>query len=171
VKKITFDLDIYTYQIDMTGHVNNAVYINWMEIGRHKLLDKVGMPMSKLIEKGSLPTLNQTNITYKSPLALSDRVWIETWLTALGSTSVVIRFNFYNAGPNTSDRENSQKQVLVAEGFQRGLFLDLISHRPKRFTAAEKAALMPYLDVPSVNDIDLRPRNTRFRDALSRSNE
>jgi acyl-CoA thioester hydrolase len=171
VKKITFDLDIYPYQIDLAGYVNNAVYINWMEIGRHKLLDAAGMSIGKLLEKGSLPTLSQTNITYKSPLTLSDRVWVETWLTGLGSTSAVMRFNFFNASPNPADPKTSPKPVLVAEGFQRGLFVDPTSHRPKRFTPAEKSALMPYLDVVSVNDIDLRPKNTRFRDTLSRSNE
>jgi acyl-CoA thioester hydrolase len=169
MKKIAFDLDIYPYQIDIAGHVNNAVYINWMEIGRQKLLDAVGMPISKLLKQGSVPTLTQTNITYKSPLSLNDRVWIETWLTGLGSTSAIMHFNFYNADPSPADAEN--KQVLVAEGFQRGLFVDPTSHRPKRFTAAEKSALMPYLDVPSVSKVDLLPKNTRFRDVLSRSNE
>jgi acyl-CoA thioester hydrolase len=149
MKKITFDLDIYPYQIDFAGHVNNAVYINWMEIGRQKLLEAVGMPISTLLD-------------------LSDRVWIEVWLSGLGYTSTVIHFNFYNAG---TDSENIHDQVLVAEGFQRGLFVDATSQKPKRFTPAEKSAFLPYLDVPSVDNIDLRPKSARFRSSLSRSNE
>jgi acyl-CoA thioester hydrolase len=49
MKKITFDLDIYFYQIDCSTQVHNAVYINWMEIGRLKMLDAVGLPISTLI--------------------------------------------------------------------------------------------------------------------------
>jgi acyl-CoA thioester hydrolase len=128
----------------------------------------VGMPINTLLQKGSIPTLTQTNITYKSPLALSDRVWIEVWLSGLGYTSTVIHFNFYNAG---TDSENIHDQVLVAEGFQRGLFVDATSQKPKRFTPAEKSAFLPYLDVPSVDNIDLRPKSARFRSSLSRSNE
>jgi acyl-CoA thioester hydrolase len=167
MQKVTFDLDIYSYQIDFAGHVNNAVYINWMEIGRQKLFAAAGMSISSLLEQGLVPTLTQTNITYKSPLLLSDRVWVELWLTGLGYTSAAILFRFYNA---VADPKNLQRQVLVAEGYQRGLFVDPNSHRPKRFSSDQKAALLPYLDVPSLDDVDLRPRN-KLRGSLHRSNE
>jgi acyl-CoA thioester hydrolase len=44
MKKINFDLDIYSYQIDCVGQVHNVAYINWMEIGRLKMLDAIGLP-------------------------------------------------------------------------------------------------------------------------------
>jgi acyl-CoA thioester hydrolase len=84
MKKITFDLDIYSYQIDSLGQVNNAVYNTWMEIGRFKLLDAMGLPLSTLISQGSLPSLANTTICYKTPLFLADRVWVEMWISALG---------------------------------------------------------------------------------------
>ena len=34
MKKITFTLPVYTFQIDFAGIVSNIVYIEWMEIGR-----------------------------------------------------------------------------------------------------------------------------------------
>jgi acyl-CoA thioester hydrolase len=77
MKKVTFDLDIYSYQIDCAGQVHNAVYVNWMEIGRLKMLDAVGLPMTSLISQGSYPALAQTTIAYKTPLFLNDRVWVE----------------------------------------------------------------------------------------------
>jgi acyl-CoA thioester hydrolase len=168
VKKITFDLDIYSYQIDFTGQVNNAVYINWMEIGRTKLLDAVGLPISTLVSQGSIPALASTTIAYKTPLFQSDRVWIEMWLSALGYASAVMRFNFYNTGCNA---ENIRDQVLTAEGYQRGMFVDKDTLKSKRFTRQEKDAFLPYLEEQHIDKIDLLPKSPRFRAAMSRSNK
>jgi acyl-CoA thioester hydrolase len=168
VKKITFDLDIYPYQIDCAGQVHNAVYINWMEIGRLKLLDAVGLPINNLLKQGSVPTLAHTAISYKSPLFLSDRVWVELWLSALGYTSAVMRFQFFNAGSNP---ENLRDQVMVAEGYQRSMFVDKDSWKTKRFTREEKNLFLPYVDVQPIEEIDLLPKSPRFREAVSRSNQ
>jgi acyl-CoA thioester hydrolase len=168
VKKITFDLDIYSYQIDFTGQVHNSVYINWMEIGRIKLLDAVGLPISTLVSQGSIPALASTTIAYKTPLFQSDRVWVEMWLSALGYASAVMRVNFYNAG---SDTENLRDQVLAAEGFQRSMFVDKDTLKSKRFTRQEKDAFLPYLEELPMEKVDLLPKSPRFREAVSRSNK
>jgi acyl-CoA thioester hydrolase len=168
VKKITFDLDIYSYQIDSNGQVHNAVYINWMEIGRLKLLDAVGLPISILVSQGSIPALASTTIAYKTPLFQSDRVWVEMWLSALGYASAVMRFNFYNAGCNT---ENLCDQVLAAEGFQRSMFVDKNTLKSKRFTRQEKDAFLPYLEEQPIDNINLLPKSPRFRAEVSRSNK
>ncbi|MEH2454252.1 acyl-CoA thioesterase [Nostoc sp.] len=68
MQKISFELEVYSFHIDFIGHVNNTVYIQWMEIGRTKLLEAVGMPIQKIFQQGFAPVLVQTNITYKSPL-------------------------------------------------------------------------------------------------------
>jgi hypothetical protein len=44
MQKIFYDLEVYSDQIDSMGHVNNPISIHWMEIGRTKLLEAVGMP-------------------------------------------------------------------------------------------------------------------------------
>lgn len=132
--KIFFDLDIYSYQIDFIGHVNNAVYIQWMEIGRTKLLEAVGMPTHEIFKQGFAPVLVETNITYKLPLYLGDRVRVEIWLSKLQNASAMMQFCFYNS-----------QQVLVAEGVQKGLFVDTKTMRPKRLSSEERALFIPYL--------------------------
>lgn len=136
MQKIFFDLDIYSYQIDFTGHVNNAVYIHWMEIGRTKLLEAVGMPTHEIFKQGFAPVLVQTSITYKSPLYLGDRIQVEIWLSELRNASATMQFRFYNS-----------QQVLAAEGVQKGLFVDTQTMRPKRLASEERALFTPYLDL------------------------
>jgi acyl-CoA thioester hydrolase len=161
MKKITFDLDIYSYQIDCTGQVHNTAYINWMEIGRLKMLDAIGLPIGTLISQGSIPTLTHTTIAYKTPLLLSDRVWVETWLSAIGYRSVVMCFDFYNAAFNTEDL---QDQILVADGHQKNIFVDKDTLKPKLLTRKEKDAFLPYLKVKPIDNVDLLPRHPHLQD-------
>lgn len=134
--KLLFDLEVYTYQIDFAGHVNNSVYIHWMEIGRIKLLEAIGMPIHEVLKQGIAPVLVETNIIYKLPLYLGDRVQAQMWLSELRNASAVMQFRFYNGD-----------QVLAAEGVQKGLFVDAKTMRPKRLTSDERASFSPYLNV------------------------
>ncbi|PSN14417.1 acyl-CoA thioesterase [filamentous cyanobacterium CCT1] len=136
MQKLTYDLDVYTYQIDFAGHVNNSVYIHWMEIGRIKLLEAIGMPIHEVLKQGLAPVLVETNIIYKLPLYLGDRVQVQIWLSELRNASAVMQFRFYNGN-----------QVLAAEGVQKGLFVDVKTMRPKRLSVEERTSFSSYLNL------------------------
>jgi len=135
MQKITFDQEIHTFHIDFLGHVNNGVYIQWMEIGRTKLLEAAGMVTSEIFKQSFAPLLVQTTITYKVPLYLGDRAHVEVWLSELRNTTGIIQFRFYN-----------DQHVLVAEGNQRGLFVDTKTLQPKRLRQDERALFVPFLE-------------------------
>ena len=138
MKKIVFTEDIYTFQIDFAAHVSNIVYIQWMEIGRLKLLEAVGMPVAELTgSSGIIPTLTETTIRYRKQLFLGDRVRIEVWLSRLKHASAVMEFRFYN-----------QQDELTASGSQTGLFIDAATFRPHRITEAQRAVFAEYLADP-----------------------
>ncbi|MBE9181523.1 acyl-CoA thioesterase [Oculatella sp. LEGE 06141] len=134
MQTISFELEVYSYQIDFIGHVNNTVYVQWMEIGRTKLLQAIGLPTHEIFKQGFVPVLVHTTIAYKSPLYLGDRVQVEMWLTELKNASAVMQFRFYN-----------EQHTLAAEGFQKGLFADRQTMRPRRLLPAERALFLPYL--------------------------
>lgn len=140
MQKIIFDLDVYTYQIDFVGHVNNAVYIHWMEIGRTKLMEAVGMPIHKISQQGFVPVLTHTSINYKSPLFLNDSVKAEIWLSELRKASAIMQFRFYNG-----------EHTLAAEGHQKGLFIDKETMRPRRLQSEERTLFAPYLVLDQIN--------------------
>ncbi|MBW4485391.1 MAG: acyl-CoA thioesterase [Tildeniella torsiva UHER 1998/13D] len=134
--KLLFDLEVYTYQIDFAGHVNNSVYVHWMEIGRLKLLEAIGMPIHEVLKQGIAPILVETNIIYKLPLYLGDRVQAQMWLSELRNASAVMQFRFYNG-----------EQVLAAEGVQKGLFVDAKTMRPQRLPSEARASFAHYLNL------------------------
>jgi acyl-CoA thioester hydrolase len=135
MEKIIFEQDIYTFHIDFAGHVSNIVYIQWMEIGRLRLLDAVGLPVEKITTTaGIIPTLAATTIRYKKQLFLGDRVRIEVWLSRLKHASAVMEFRFYN-----------QHGELTTSGSQTGLFIDAATSKPHRISDEERQVFSRYL--------------------------
>ena len=132
--KIQFQESVYTYQIDFNRHVSNIVYIQWMEIGRLKLLEAVGMPAHTIDEKGFAPVLLETQIRYKRPLFLGDTVDIRVWLSEITRLHAWMEFSFHNP-----DGE------LTARGRQRGVFIDLKSQRPMRLNQKQLSSFQPFV--------------------------
>ena len=116
------------------GHVNNIVYIQWMEIGRVLLLEAISMPIAETVSAGFGPALIETHISYKLPLYLGDKVSASIWLSQLRRASAILEFEFFN-----------QAKDCVALGSQRGVFIDLENKRPKRLDKDQKDRLTKYL--------------------------
>jgi acyl-CoA thioester hydrolase len=134
MQKITVNLEVYTYQIDFAGHVSNIVYIQWMEIARIKLLEAIGLPTHEIAKAGFIPVLVHTEISYKQPLYLGDRVQVDLWLEELKNASAIMAFQMMN-----------QSGAIAAEGLQKGIFLDTVTQRPKRLTPEHRSLFQPYL--------------------------
>jgi acyl-CoA thioester hydrolase len=135
MQKVTFDQEVHTFHIDFLGHVNNGVYIQWMEIGRSKLLEAAGLFITEVLKQSFAPLLVETNIKYKVPLYLGDRARIEVWLSDLRNATGIIQFRFYN-----------NQGVLVAQASQKGLFIDTKTLQPKKLRPEERALFLPYLE-------------------------
>jgi acyl-CoA thioester hydrolase len=134
-KKLTYHEKIYTYQIDYVGHVNNIIYIQWMENGRVRLMEAIGMPITEIaIDEGIVPVLTETTIKYKKPFYLNNDVLIETWLSKLNNASAIIEFRFYN-----------DKKELCANAQQKGLFINRSTGRPSRLSEKLRSAFERYL--------------------------
>ena len=134
MKTIEYTKPIYTYEIDSGQHVSNIAYIQWMEVGRLKLLEEVGLPVHEIKSKGFVPALIRTEIRYKKPLFLGDEVRVVLWVSELKNASATMRFEFYN-----------QLNDIVAEGEQVGLFIKVDSQRPHKLSASDRARFEPYI--------------------------
>ena len=134
-EKIGFEVPIYTYHIDFARHVSNIAYVQWMEIGRIKLLEAVGMPVHEIYAAGIAPILIETQIAYKQPLYLGDTVRVELWLSELGNASAWMEFRFYG-----------KSGTLAASGRQKGAFVSTETLRPMRLKPEQRQAFERFLD-------------------------
>ena len=69
---VRLNLEIKTYDIDIAGHVNNAVYVQWVEDLRTKLFNEY-FNLPELIKKKLYPVVISTDILYKKFLKLFDK--------------------------------------------------------------------------------------------------
>lgn len=80
LKESVLALNVHTYDIDVAGHVNNIVYVRWLEELRVSLFNKY-IPISWLLNRQMFPVVAATSINYKKQLMLDDlpygRMWIE----------------------------------------------------------------------------------------------
>ncbi len=80
-QRIESELEIKTYDIDVAGHVNNIVYVRWLEDLRSKLLS-TRRPVSEMLERDFYPVVVSTQIRYRTQLTLTDKlkgvIWIES---------------------------------------------------------------------------------------------
>jgi len=128
--KLIFKEKIYTYHIDFVGHVNNIIYIQWMENGRMRLLEAMGIPPVELAnDDGIVPILTETSIQYKKPFFLDNAVKVELWISKLNNASAIMEFRFLN-----------EKDELCASGQQKGLFINRKTMRPARLNEKHRTS-------------------------------
>lgn len=72
LKTIEINIEVKTYDIDIAGHVNNIVYIRWIEDLRAELFSQI-YPLEKLLEINYYPVVISTELKYKGQIKLFDK--------------------------------------------------------------------------------------------------
>jgi len=86
---VTLPLKVQTYDIDFAGHVNNQVYVRWLEDMRMDVLRQY-CPLDKLMEQGIVPILHANHIIYKKSIQLFDEPVGVMWCTQLGRATLTL---------------------------------------------------------------------------------
>ncbi len=84
---VTLPLKVQTYDIDFASHVNNQVYVRWLEDLRMDLLRQY-YPIKRFMDEGVAPILASTHITYKKSITLYDEPVGTMWCTKLGRATM-----------------------------------------------------------------------------------
>ncbi|MFQ5582873.1 MAG: acyl-CoA thioesterase [Calditrichia bacterium] len=80
-------LKVRTYELDSYGHVNNAVYLNYLELARMEVLEAKGLTLDGLKRDGYLLLISRVEIEYKYPAFAGDLLVIRTHLADHRATS------------------------------------------------------------------------------------
>jgi acyl-CoA thioester hydrolase len=71
-------LTVRPYECDSYGHVNHAVYVNYLEYARMQFLHAVGFEYKRMIAAGYFTVIARLDISYRSPAYADDELEIET---------------------------------------------------------------------------------------------
>ncbi|MBE8970076.1 acyl-CoA thioesterase [Nostocales cyanobacterium LEGE 12452] len=114
--EVVLAIPVKTYDIDFMGIVSNIVYIRWLEDLRLKFLDE-HWQLNQQIEQGYTPILAGTEIEYKRPIKMIDRVIGRLWLSNLGRLKWTVQ------------AEILSNNELAAVASQKGGFVSLQNNR------------------------------------------
>ncbi len=115
---------------DALGHVNNASFAQYSEIGRLAFGTDTGQQVKSLI-------LARLAIDFRAQINLGDRVIVRTWVERIGRSSVTM------------------KQTILANGNIAAdigcviVHFDYATNRPKELTPELKAPMLLYLIEPA----------------------
>jgi acyl-CoA thioester hydrolase len=119
---VTLPIRVNTYDIDVADHVNNTVYIRWLEDLRLEFL-RIYYPLERLIEDGSMPIIHATEIVYHRSITLFDKPEGRMWCAEMGRATFRLEAEFV-----VEDR-------ICATAAQRGILLRTGTTRPVRLPA------------------------------------
>ena len=123
-------LRVRTYELDSFGHVNNSVYLNYLEEARSEFLKQVGQPFDDFARLGVHLVIIEANVRYLSPARYGDEIEIRGAFTDVGAATLTI---IYSLTEVASGR-------LIARAMTRAAFVDGQTDRPTRAPAAFREA-------------------------------
>ncbi len=115
---VSLPIRVNTYDIDVADHVNNGVYIRWLEDLRMEFL-RVNYPLQRLLEDDLFPIVYSTNIVYHHPINLFDEPEGVMWCSQMGRATLTVEAEIKVDGRVTTTA--TQRGMLVrGKGSKRG---------------------------------------------------
>ena len=82
------DVEARSYELDPYGHLNNAVYANWLEHARLRYLADRGMSYLSIPEEfGVKVVVVRLDLSYKAEVRLGDRLAVTSRIVHFGNSS------------------------------------------------------------------------------------
>ncbi|RMH19675.1 MAG: acyl-CoA thioesterase [Gemmatimonadetes bacterium] len=114
-----------SYEHDMFGHVNHAVYLNYFEQARFDAFEAAGYPFMQVRDRGWGVHVVRVEVDYRAEVRLGDRLEIQTRFVDFRRTSMVIEQRCLRR------RTDGDEAVLAAEGTIVAVFVGA-NGRPAR---------------------------------------
>jgi len=126
--------------VDILGHVNNAVYQHYYDFARIQYLKKV--------LGDSINWANQTlvlasiKVDFFSPISIDDEILVETRVEMLGNKSIAMKQKLIDA--KTREVRSSNRAVLVGYDAENKITFEVPDEWKNRFVAFEKTIELKY---------------------------
>jgi len=114
---------VASYELDSFGHVNNAVFLNYLEKARCDFMTFKGLSFDDFFKWRRYPVVARAALEYKHPAKTGDKLLINGWITKHTAASFTMQYEIihqYGGG---------DRVILTAETFH--VFVD-DNNRPAR---------------------------------------
>lgn len=135
---------IRTYELDSFGHVNNAVYLNYMEEARSEYLKQIGLSFHDFARLGVQIVIVESYVKYLYPARYGEEIAILGRVRDIRPVTLTFDYIFQNVV--TGQR--------IAESWTRAAFINPTTGRPTRSPAEFDQAFRKFADSTIVDGGD-----------------
>ena len=130
-----FDLKITVKpeHIDVLGHVNNVVYVAWMQDVATAHIEALGVGLEQYLELKHAMVAVEHHVQYRKAAMLGDDVNLRTWVYDINALYSFRQYAFFRA---------SDKSVLFT-GNTKWACIEIATGRPKRMSPTFIQAYQP----------------------------
>jgi acyl-CoA thioester hydrolase len=116
--RFTSTYSVRQYELDLLGHVNNAVYLNWVEQVAIDHVEALGFGRDWSLAQGGGWVVREHHVTYHRPVRYGDVVLVTTLPLELGTVRGLRRTEIHRAsdGALTTDAMTEWIWVRLSDG-------------------------------------------------------
>ena len=129
------NLRVAWQDIDSAQHVNNAVYLNYIDECGMQVIAAHGWPVTRMLDEGFAILIRRHQIQYRHPAKLEDELRITTWASDIRRSTATRHYKI--------ERKDDNQQIAFVHS--KGVYVNLESGRPARFPETFLADFAPNL--------------------------
>lgn len=118
---------VASYELDSFGHVNNAVFLNYLEKARCDFMTLKGLHFEDFFKWRRYPVVARAALEFKHPAKAGDKLLIKGWITKHTAASFTMQYEIIHPCGDSGDA--GDRVILTAETFH--VFVD-DNNRPAR---------------------------------------
>lgn len=118
--------------IDLVGHVNNVVYIQWMQDAALAHSSALGWSAQRYQQHGAGWVARLHQIEYLQPAYAGDEVIVRTWVADMKKVTSLRRYQMIRTDRPRNESDGSQKEITLAVAHTHWAFIDFSTRAPKR---------------------------------------
>lgn len=111
--QIENEVTVMFYDTDCAGVVHNLAYLRFIEEARTIMAEKMGMPLRHMVETGLYPVVLRTEIDYRSPGKLGDRLIVRGGVCELARVRFWVSFEIFRPEDRTILVTSRQSLALI----------------------------------------------------------
>lgn len=139
-----FDLEITVQpcHIDSLGHVNNVIYMQWMQDVATAHIETLGLGLKEYLELKHAMVAVEHHVHYRKAAFEGEKIILRTWLNDLNALYSFRQYVFYR----------SEDQAILFTGNTKWACVEIATGRPKRMSPTFSQAYQPITE--QLNPLD-----------------
>lgn len=121
MQPFTTQIRVRHYEMDALGHVNNAIYQNYLEQAAVEHSEHLGLTLELYRKLGGIFVMRRVEIDYLRPAVAGDRLQVTTWLEEMRGSRAVRRYEIR--------KPDNDHLLVTAEALW--VWVDATTMRPK----------------------------------------